>query len=209
MQLRKKKTTEFKGTMLLVTATEAEALFFSQMRKDCRFTNLNVVCSNAKTLKEIITFAARKKNQGKFDRTFCVFGLDDLNTTIEEIKRNEEAVANRRIDLCYFNPTFEMYFYFHLGELDRFVSDAEFFKSNIAKAVKDYEFTPEFLGTKGSNFHLQLFPRHATADLRIRDYNRVANQATGAKACGVVELNNAITEICGTADMSHNTRVFR
>lgn len=209
MQLRKKKTTEFKGTMLLVTATEAEALFFSQMRKDCRFTNLNIVCSGAKSLKEMISFASRMKNRGKFDRTFCLFGLDDLGTNIEEIKEMEVSASNRRIELCYFNPTFEMYFYFHLGELKTFISDPEFFKENLKKAIKEYEFTPQYLGTKGANLHLQLFPRKATADLRMRDYNVVAVQATGAKASGIVELNNAITEICGTADMSHNTRIFR
>ena len=36
MDKRKKKSTETRRTLLLVTATETEALFFSQMRKDCR-----------------------------------------------------------------------------------------------------------------------------------------------------------------------------
>lgn len=209
MQVRKKKSTEFRGTLLVVTATEAEALYFSQMRKDCRFTNLNVVNSNAKSLKEIVAFASKQKNRGKFDSTFCVFGFDDVNTNVQEIVEMEETLQNRKINLCYFNPTFEMWFYLHLGNLSSFVSDPEFFKSNVAKAIPGYEFTPQYLYTKGANLHLQLFPRHASADLKAREYNRLAIQKTGIKASGVVELDAAITEICGTADMSHNTKIFK
>ena len=40
MATRKRNSTESRRTLLLVTATEAEALFFSQMRKDCRYGNL-------------------------------------------------------------------------------------------------------------------------------------------------------------------------
>ncbi len=209
MQVRKKKSTEFRGTLLVVTATEAEALFFSQMRKDCRFSNLNVVNSDAKSLKEIVAFATKEKNRGKFDATFCVFGFDDLNTGVEEVSQMEETIQNKKIELCYFNPTFELWIFLHLGELKSFVSDPVFFKENIAKAIKDYEFTPEYLCTKGANLHLQLFPKHAQADLRAREYNRLAIQKTGIKASGVVELDAAITEICGTADMSHNTKIFK
>jgi hypothetical protein len=46
------------------------------------------------------------------------------------------------------------------------------------------------------------------ADLAARNYNNVAKVATGLEATTMPELNKAINEICGQADMSHNTKVF-
>ena len=40
---RKRISQKPRETILLVTATEAEALYFSQMRKDCRYSNMTVV----------------------------------------------------------------------------------------------------------------------------------------------------------------------
>ena len=42
-----------------------------------------------------------------------------------------------------------------------------------------------------------------------RDYNVIAMRATGLKATTMPELNQKITEICGQADMSHNTKIFK
>ena len=51
MKTRKKNTTEPKRMLLLVCATEAEALYFSQMRKDCRYVNLTVLQAPAGQVK--------------------------------------------------------------------------------------------------------------------------------------------------------------
>ena len=63
MATRKRNSTDSRRTLLLVTATEAEALFFSQMRKDCRYGNLTVVNAAAGSLKQLLTFARREKNR--------------------------------------------------------------------------------------------------------------------------------------------------
>ena len=90
MATRKRNSTESRRTLLLVTATEAEALFFSQMRKDCRYGNLTVVCSGAKDLKHLISFTSKEKNRKKYDVAFALFGFDDVNTNAEEVRAAEE-----------------------------------------------------------------------------------------------------------------------
>ena len=89
MATRKRKSTPSMGTLLLVTATEAEAIFFSQMRKDCRYANLTVMHSGAKTLAEHISFTSKAKFKNRFDAAFALFGFDDVNTKITEVKTDE------------------------------------------------------------------------------------------------------------------------
>ena len=106
MDKRKKKSTETRRTLLLVTATETEALFFSQMRKDCRYGNLTVVNSGAKDLRRLIQFTSREKNRNRYDVAYALFGLDDVGATIEDVREAQEACQGKRISLCWFNPSF-------------------------------------------------------------------------------------------------------
>lgn len=209
MATRKRNSTESRRTLLLVTATEAEALFFSQMRKDCRYGNLTVVCAGAKDLKHLISCTTKEKNRKKYDVAFALFGFDDVNTNTEEVRAAEEVCAGKRIQLCYFNPGFSLWLYLHLGKPQRFIADASVFEGEVSKAIPGLEWTPEYLLTDGLNLHMKLFPRHSLADQNARDYNKLAIQATGEKATTMPELNKMITEVCGQADMSHNTKVFK
>ena len=95
MDKRKKKSTETRRTLLLVTATETEALFFSQMRKDCRYGNLTVVNSGAKDLRRLIQFTSREKNRNRYDVAYALFGLDDVALTFDE--GAIEAIADKTI----------------------------------------------------------------------------------------------------------------
>ena len=71
------------------------------------------------------------------------------------------------------------------------------------------EWSEEYLLTDGLNLHMKLFPRHSVADQNARDYNRIAIQATGEMATSMPQLDKTIVEVCGQADMSHNTKVFK
>lgn len=209
MATRKRNSTASMRTLLIVTATEAEAIFFSQMRKDCRFVNLTVVNSNSTSLKNLINFTARERSRKKYDVAYALFGFDDVNTNIEEVKEAEETCRTRRINLCYFNPSFELWIYLHLGKPQSFVANPAAFTKELENKIPGYSMSADYLLTKGLNFHMMLFPKHAQADMNARDYNRIAVQATGFKASTMPELNAAITDICGQADMSHNTKVFK
>ena len=209
MANRKRNSTDSRRTLLLVTATQTEALFFSQMRKDCRYGNLTVISANARDLKHLIAFTSREKNRNRYDAACALFGLDDVGATMEEVKEMELACATRRIQLCWFNPSFKLWLYLHLGKPQSFIADPAAFDAPLAKAIEGFNWSGEYLLTDGINLHMKLFPRHSVADQNARDYNRIAIQATGEKATTMPELNKAITEICGQADMSHNTKVFK
>jgi hypothetical protein len=208
MANRKKNNLLPKGTLLIATATEAEALFFSQMRKDCRFTNMNVVHIEAKNLQDFIVKVGREKGRNHYDKAFALFGFDDLSTNVEEVKASKELAEKKRVELAYFNPSFDLWIYLHLAEPRTFVGDKNVFVSALVQKLSGYELTENYLLNKGLNLHMQLFPRHAMADLAARNYNNVAKAQTGLEATTIPELNKAITEICGQADMSHNTKVF-
>ena len=197
MATRKRNSTESRRTLLLVTATEAG------------YGNLTVVCAGAKDLKHLISFTSKEKNRKKYDVAFALFGFDDVNTNAEEVRAAEEMCTGKRIQLCYFNPGFSLWLYMHLGKPQQFIADAAVFENEVRKAIPGLEWTPEYLLTDGLNLHMKLFPRHSLADQNARDYNKLAIQATGEKATTMPELNKMITEVCGQADMSHNTKVFK
>ena len=54
MTIRKKNKLEVKPSMLLLCATDAEATFFNQFRKDCRYSNLTVAKANGKTIEKML-----------------------------------------------------------------------------------------------------------------------------------------------------------
>ena len=188
MKTRKKNITQPKETLLLVCATEAEALYFSQMRKDCRYVNLTVMQvpeGKAKNLEALIDFTGRQRSRGRFDSAWALFGFDDLGVGVSDVKEMEEYAAKKKVKMLYFNPTFELWFLLHLG-------------------------TPaEYLLTNGLNLHIRLFPMHSKADLGARNYNDIVRTQTGLEATTMPLFDEDIEAICGKADMSHNQKARR
>lgn len=208
MANRKKNNVLAKGTLLIATATEAEALFFSQMRKDCRFVNMSIITLQSKSVEDFIMKAGREKNRGRFDMAFALFAFDDFNTNAEEVKALFPLAEKKKVGLTFFNPSFDLWVYLHLSEPKNFIADKSIFENALKGKLSSYEFTQNYLMNDGLNLHMNLFPRHAMADLAARNYNLIAKTATGLEATTMPELNKAISEICGQADMSHNTKVF-
>lgn len=211
MAIRKKNITEAKGTILLVTATKAEAIYFSQMRKDCRYMNLTVECADVKdlTLKHLIDATSKRKLSGKYQHVWCLFGFDEVGTDVDEVRQYEEYARKKKINLCYFNPCFELWFLLHLAQPSAFVQDEETIRGKVAQAIPGFSMSPEFLLTKGLNLHLQLFSRHATADLNARNYNDKVEIQTGLLATTMPLFDECIQTVCGKADMSHNQKAFK
>ena len=211
MKTRKKNTTEPKRMLLLVCATEAETLYFSQMRKDCRYVNLTVLQAPDKCtdLQSLIDWTGRQRSKGRFDSAWALFGFDDVGADVAAVKEMEEHAEKKKVRMLYFNPSFELWFILHLGAPSAFVSDIAPLRAKLQEALPGYEMSAEYFLTKGLNTHIRLFPRHASADINARNYNVVAKAATGLEATAMPLLNEDVTAICGTADMSHNQKVRR
>lgn len=211
MAKRKKNITEAKGTILLVTATRAESIYFNQMRKDCRYMNLTVewAGSDSLSLKQLIDITSRKKLTGRYQYVWTLFGLDEVGADIETVKEMGEYAERKKINLCWFNPCFELWFALHLGQMAAYTNDAEALRARVKGAIKGFEMTPEYLLTGGLNLHLQLFSRHATADLNARNYNDIVKIQTGLEATTMPLFDECIQNVCGQADMSHNQKAFK
>ena len=211
MAKRKKNITEAKGTILLVTATKAESIYFNQMRKDCRYMNLTVEWAGSESLnlKQLIDITGRKKLAGRYQYVWALFGLDEVSCDLDTLKEMKEYAERKRISLCWFNPCFELWFALHLGSFPVYNSDAEAIRARVKGAIKGFDMTPEFLLTAGLNLHLQLFSRHAQADLNARNYNDTVKIQTGMEATSMPAFNECIQEVCGLADMSHNQKAFK
>ena len=91
MKTRKKNTTEPKRMLLLVCATEAETLYFSQMRKDCRYVNLTVLQAPDKCtdLQSLIDWTGRQRSKGRIDSAWALFGFDDVGADVAAVKEME------------------------------------------------------------------------------------------------------------------------
>lgn len=196
-----------KETMLLVCATESESIFFSQMRKDCRYSNLTIITAPANSsLDKFIEFAGRAKNRGKFSVCWAAFGLNDLNTDVDSVIDRLEIAERKKVNLLHFNPSFDLYFLLHSERPAKFISSADKIKNKVASLHDGYELTPEYFLTKGLNINFEIYPKLAEADKNARDYNDDVEFETGLIATALPAFFDSLKNVCGKADMSHNQK---
>ena len=97
MTIRKKNKIEAKSSMLLLCATDAEAAFFNQFRKDCRYSNLTVAKASGKTIEKILSEAGSLRNKGKYSSVWCVFGLDEVDATLEDVDACNDLADKKKV----------------------------------------------------------------------------------------------------------------
>lgn len=205
---RKRNRVEAKETMLLVCATEAEAIFFSQFRKDCRYSNLTVeeAPKNCTSLQKLIEHAGKQKNRGKYSCCWALFGFDDVSTNVDEVISLQELAEKKKVNLAYFNPSFDLYFMLFETMPRTFIYDKAVVNKRVQLAHEGYELTPEYFLTKGLNLNFDIYPQLAEADRNARDYNDIAEIDTGLAATTLPQFLDSIKTVCGKADMSHNIK---
>ena len=206
MTPRKRNKVEAKETMLLVCAKESEAVFFSQMRKDCRYSNLTVIAEESSSLEKFIDAAAKERNRGKYSVCWALFGFNDVATDVEEVKSMMDYADKKKVNLCYFNPTFDLYFMLFATKPRAFISDSEMIKNRVQSAFDGYDGSVEYFLTKGLNLNFRIYPQLAEADKNARDYNNISKIDTGIVATTLPLFFDSLKSVCGKADMSHNLK---
>lgn len=199
-----------KKAMLIVAASEFEALFLSQVRKDCRYTNLTVArAENPRDLEDLVKQAAKLRYKGKYDKVWALFGLDDFpGLAPAAIAEAREAAAGKRVSLGWAAPSLSLWIYLHLKAPAAPVSDSKMFVSALAKALPGYEETALYLAGKGQNLHLSLFTNFSKAVSNATLYNRICEKATGVAATNIPDIYSDIHKICGIADLTHNQKML-
>jgi len=207
---RKRVNQNPKKTLLIVTASEAESLYFSQMRKDCRYTNLSVRwAEGVQSIEELITAAAKFRTAGKFDSTWCVFNFADLHISAEHV-RSAMVIANKKkVNLVWNNPGLPLWYLLHIQPPKALIKDIATIEKVLDGHFPKFSSGADYLLTAGGSLHLKLFPMKAQAVVNAGAYNSlVERQIGGLPATNMTKLLNEITEYCGLADVSHNQKLI-
>ncbi|MDD3823284.1 MAG: RloB family protein [Sphaerochaetaceae bacterium] len=207
---RKKINENPRKTLLIVTASEAESLYFSQMRKDCRYTNMTVMWdSEAKGVEELIKTAARERTKGKFDSAWCVFGFADLGVDAMQVRQAMDLADKRKIQLAWTNPGIALWYLLHLQAPRLPIGDVRVVESTLKGVFPRFSSSASYLLDEGASLHLKLFPSKAQAVVNAGSYNSISQQRSqGLAPVNMTKLINEISDICGTADMSHNQKLI-
>lgn len=196
-------------TMLVVTASEAEALYFSQMRKDCRYANMHVqwAGANIKTLDELVMAAAKLRTKGKYDSTWAMFGFADLGVNAAQVKAVMPLAESKKVKLVWTNPSLPLWYLLHLQAPKGPVTDTAVISNALRGPLPGFSPDARYLLTDGMSLHLKLYPAKAKAALNASSYNEIIEPRTGLPATNIPTLLNEISEICGLADLSHNQKL--
>jgi len=136
---RKRISQKPRRTILVVTATEAEALYFSQMRKDCRYANMTVVWEpDYKDLANLITLAGRMRTKEQYSSVWLVFGFADLDVSVQEVKELMPHAEKKKVNLAWNNPSLPLWYLLHLQAPKGFVIQVFKKQRQNAKSVHEW-----------------------------------------------------------------------
>ncbi len=199
-----------RNTILLVTSSEAESLYFSQMRKDCRYTNLSVLwAQGCETLDDIIKLAAKQRLKGHYDTVWCVFSTQAMGLDAEHITSATELARKKKVKLAWNSPDLSLWYLLHLQSPSQPVNETAVIENALKGVFPGFSADGQYLLEGGSSLHLKLFNAKAQAVVNGSAYNAMS-AARGVKVppVNMTKLLNDITQVCGNADMSHNQKLI-
>ncbi len=209
MNKRKRKSEAPKKTMLIVCASEQEALFFSQVRKVSRYSNLSVEYANGeKSLDKLISLSSRLKSRNKFNEVWLVFSFEDLNLDVKSVKELMPVAKKKKVNLCWSNPGISLWYLFHFRIANGLIKDSDSIVKAIQKVIPDFENTPKYLRTTGLDFYQKICVKDNDAIKNSRIYNDAVSPVLGMDAINYINLNLAIIENCGQANFAQNQRTI-
>lgn len=204
---RKRISQKPRRTILVVTATEAEALYFSQMRKDCRYANMTVVWEpDYKDLANLITLAGRMRTKEQYSSVWLVFGFADLDVSVQEVKELMPHAEKKKVNLAWNNPSLPLLYLLHLQAPKGFVKDPAMIESALAGQFPGFSSDAAYLLDEGLDLHLKLYSAKSKAAVNASSYNALTASQVGLAPTNMVALLNDITDICGLADLTHNQK---
>ncbi len=202
---RKRISQKPRETILVVTATEAEALYFSQMRKDCRYSNMTVVWQEEfRNLHHLIGIVARQRTAGSFTSAWLVFGLADLGLTVAEVQEELAYAERRKVKLGWNNPSLPLWYLLHTQAPRGFVADPNAIVAALRKTFPTFSDDAAYLLEDGNDLHLRLYSAKSTAVVNAARYEENVGATLGMRTNNMTALLNDITDICGLANLSQN-----
>ncbi len=197
-----------KKTILIATANQAIAAYFSRVRKDCRYVNMTVQYLPEDNLDSLIKATGKARIAGKFASAWAVFGLTDFGLQPADITAAQPLAESRKVKLGWISPNISMWLFLHLKSLNLYVDKAESVDQALAKVFPGYEPTAEYMTNEGQDIHLRLFSSFSKAVLNASSYNKIAEKKNGIAATSFPLLYEDIKDLCGEADLSHNQKLL-
>ncbi len=200
---RRRNRIEAKETMLLVCQSEAESAYFSQFRKDCRYSNMTIKLKEGSknTLRALIDSASRQKNRGKYSVCWVCFGFDEVDVKPEDMEKEMEYAERKKVNLLYFNPTFYLYFLLFDLKPEIMLSRNEIM-DKLSKKYPGFDGSEKYFLTDGLTLNLKIYPKLAVADANARSYNDMVEIKTDFPATSLPQFLDSVKTVCGKADMS-------
>lgn len=203
--MRKRNYKSTRSDILIMTAGEDEALFFSQMRRDCRYSNLTVrnIDDSIDSLEKMIKLTARMKKDEDFDQAWCLFNPDDLEISPYDVYECTKIAESKKISLAHSNPGIELWYYLHFAIPQMPFVTREKAAQALRTFVPDYRIGSRYLKEVNKELYLTLFPQKAQAFINANKYNmRFGDtvQAGNIKldyACTIPKMLQEITDVCG------------
>lgn len=208
--LRKRIIQGPKQTLLIVTASESEYLYFLQMRKDCRYTNMNVQwAQGAENAEALIRIAAKARSAGKYTYVWCVFGVADLHLEAAQLSQMVQLAEEKKVRLAWNNPTIALWYLLHFQVPRMPLTDPEAVENALRAHIPGFSSSADYLRTSGDSLHLRLFVMKAQAVINADAYNALAQRRLGGfPATTMPRLLAHITDVCPPADISHNQKLL-
>lgn len=206
--IRKRNPVLPRKTMLIVTSNPALAVYFSRVRKDCRYVSLSVECQAADSLEELIKVTAKRRIAGKYSSAWAVFSFNDFGLKAGDVNAMSALADSKKVKLGWVNPSLSLWLFLHLKPINVYIDNSASLDQALAKVFPGYEETEEFMTNDGKDIHLRLFSSFSTAVLNASSYNKLCEKATGLAATTFPALYENIKEICGEADLSHNQKLL-
>jgi hypothetical protein len=209
MKRRKRKNQPPRKTMLILGASEKEALFFSQVRKDARYPNLTVEWANGEDrLEKLISLASSKRTREKYNEVWLVFSFEDLGLDIETVKEFIPIAKKKRVNLCWSNPGINLWYLFHFRGANSLITDSSSIDRVVQKEIPEFTNTSNYLRTEGLDFYQRICVKDNDANRNARAYNEAVESVLGLPAINYIDLHLAIIKNCGAANFTQNQRTI-
>ena len=191
--------------MLILTAGENEALYFSQMRRDCRYANIEVrqKSKESATLSDMIKEAGRIRLDEGFDSSWCIFNPLDVEINPTELALCRPLAEKRRVALAYSNPGIEFWYYLHFAVPETPFRDREDVAQALQKYIPGFSLDPDYLREEGADLYMKLFTNKAQAVLYANRFNMLFGERVSSSgprldyACTIPKLLTDINNQCG------------
>ncbi len=208
---RKHDKREPRTPLLVLTSNETEASFFSQMRRDCRYANMDVVQKDPdiEDMIQMIKTAGKLKRIHGYTSVWCITNPIDLKMSTERYTEYENLAKRRKVSVVYNNPGIELWFYLHFGVPSDDITNVDEVIEGLRTYIPDYSSTPSFFTSEsGMQFYLRLFPNKAQAALYagelIKRVGRIPWGDTSRLGSNMTSFLTDVTDACGRCYVSHS-----